>query len=159
MGNLSSPRTWGCFPSSRFPTEPLPALPTHVGVFLIFDSKPDKSVRLPHARGGVSVAGYFKSCPLVSSPRTWGCFLPVVGRGYGGRVFPTHVGVFPDPAKYTQLMTSLPHARGGVSAVVNQVMDDTVSSPRTWGCFPLPVADMSAGKVFPTHVGVFPHRL
>ena len=51
-------------------------------------------------------------------------------------VFPTHVGVFPDPGGLKSKITGLPHARGGVSAI-RQLMADLA-------------------QVFPTHVGVFP---
>ena len=57
------------------------------------DASPASS--LPHARGGVSGR-------------------ETTGRDVGG-VFPTHVGVFPTPAKAGTAVLGLPHARGGVS--------------------------------------------
>ena len=53
-------------------------------------------------------------------------------------------------------MDSLPHARGGVSAVASGVILSTGSSPRPWGCFELPRTEPDADQVFPTPVGVFP---
>ena len=95
LKELSSPRTWGCFP------EPCPrgghwwVFPTHVGVFLNEANWTQRENGLPHARGGVSS---FVSIPVywvLSSPRTWGCFrLDHVPDQRSG-VFPTHVGVFP----------------------------------------------------------------
>ncbi len=53
-------------------------------------------------------------------------------------------------------MSGLPHARGGVSSLVELVGRWQSSSPRTWGCF-LGACNLShRDVVFPTHVGVFP---
>ena len=94
---------------------------------------------LPHARGGVSSKLQF--CPLqfLSSPRTWGCFFLLYFIRGRGKVFPTHVGVFPHGTQKRHLRHCLPHARGGVS---------TRRCPHRTGY-----------SVFPTHVGVFPHEL
>ncbi len=51
---------------------------------------------------------------------------------------------------------SLPHARGGVSYVIDSGLSYSESSPRTWGCFSLCPLARRSGSVFPTHVGVFP---
>ena len=72
---------------------------------------------------------------IESSPRSWGCFRNPPGYGHTGRVFPTLVGVFLGRGLSGVHISSLPHARGGVS-----VRD-----------FP----DYKKG-VFPTLVGVFP---
>ncbi len=50
---------------------------------------------------------------------------------------------------------SLPHARGGVSYVIDSGLSYSESSPRTWGCFSLCPLARRSGSVFPTHVGVF----
>ena len=69
--------------------------PTHVGVFLISEDIASVRQRLPHARGGVSAWVLSIGNAVLSSPRTWGCFL-VKGMDIALRdVFPTHVGVFP----------------------------------------------------------------
>ena len=52
-------------------------------------------------------------------------------------------------------VSSLPHARGGVSEAMARIFGDLGSSPRTWGCFYLPVFHDGFAGVFPTHVGVF----
>ena len=90
----SSPRTWGCSRQKRFIQAELFVFPTHVGVFLLQRRSKDWTVRLPHARGGVSMPGTVTRLRPVSSPRTWGCFS---NGGYGrlsASVFPTHVGYF-----------------------------------------------------------------
>ena len=46
--------------------------PTHVGVFLDKIVDVYLSLRLPHARGGVSASVVDNLNALVSSPRTWG---------------------------------------------------------------------------------------
>ena len=53
---------------------------------------------------------------------------------------------------------SLPHARGGVSTMLNLMGWSIESSPRPWGCFPLGRELRPGGGVFPTPVGVFPPR-
>ena len=74
LKELSSPRTWGCFP------EPCPrgghwwVFPTHVGVFLGALLFCYFAIRLPHARGGVSATTATDRIVAGSSPRTWGCF-------------------------------------------------------------------------------------
>ncbi|STV31849.1 Uncharacterised protein [Klebsiella pneumoniae subsp. ozaenae] len=68
--------------------------PTHVGVFLHRVTIRRPTVRLPHARGGVSKDSGIDKHKQESSPRTWGCFLSVRMQLLQGNVFPTHVGVF-----------------------------------------------------------------
>ena len=53
----------------------------------------------------------------------------------------------------------LPHARGGVSLNKEMIQTWQQSSPRTWGCFRRALCTTLVLTVFPTHVGVFPHRL
>ncbi len=53
----SSPRPWGCFLSRVTRRLCLDVFPTPVGVFLIRAPCHRTDVRLPHARGGVSVSG------------------------------------------------------------------------------------------------------
>ena len=113
-------------------------------------------LRLPHARGGVSMPCPARRRALPSSPRTWGCF-PVYSVPCGDHgVFPTHVGVFLRHRLPSIRRLSLPHARGGVSAVHGVAAPADESSPRTWGCFRLPRHFVNFHQVFPTHVGVFP---
>ena len=70
----SSPRTWGCF-FHILHIRPLgKVFPTHVGVFLKVSAKRSGSMRLPHARGGVSGCVIRQHELDLSSPRTWGCF-------------------------------------------------------------------------------------
>ena len=90
-----------------------------------------------------------------SSPRTWGCFRFKHLHKAQREVFPTHVGVFPTAGTRTITFSSLPHARGGVSAAISKAHAADESSPRTWGCFCAMVGSCSPWPVFPTHVGVF----
>ena len=92
----------------------------------------------------------------VSSPRTWGCFQLPTHCPVPYNVFPTHVGVFPSSFFKLNLLSGLPHARGGVSHEASCILATLSSSPRTWGCFPCGNHRTSLRLVFPTHVGVFP---
>ena len=152
----SSPRTWGCFYPRLGYCLPREVFPTHVGVFLTrgFFSKTADS--LPHARGGVSQTNPAPLAPILSSPRTWGCFQPVETPDGIGGVFPTHVGVFLHQTIELSLRKCLPHARGGVSSKKATSTQKSESSPRTWGCFRLDILKRLVITVFPTHVGVFP---
>ena len=67
--------------------------PTPVGVFLWPPLLSASNLRLPHARGGVSVIRRRRRIVAVSSPRPWGCFRGADLRPAEGRVFPTPVGV------------------------------------------------------------------
>ncbi len=110
---------------------------------------------LPHARGGVSQDEKSSFCENWSSPRPWGCFLDSHGSGFYRGVFPTPVGVFPDPRQDPVNLPRLPHARGGVSIVTHIKRTSHTSSPRPWGCFRCRCAKTDLGRVFPTPVGVF----
>ena len=94
---------------------------------------------------------------LVSSPRTWGCFHVSVLQRRRLFVFPTHVGVFHHPGDQRAEQVGLPHARGGVSLIAGHLQAEHQSSPRTWGCFSVRPRSGLVCRVFPTHVGVFPH--
>ena len=114
-------------------------------------------VRLPHARGGVSLQGAAHHIVFL--------------------VFPTLVGVFRVTVVSPGGISSLPHARGGVSQDTETTSNIERSSPRSWGCFWInPVsAEVNtessprswgcflrikhpylSSRVFPTLVGVFP---
>ena len=70
-------------------------------------------------------------------------------------VFPTLVGVFLTCRKRSRAASRLPHARGGVSGIECIEALEARSSPRSWGCFLVPLDVSINGKVFPTLVGVF----
>ncbi len=72
--DTSSPRTWGCFSRPDLFGLVSKVFPTHVGVFLKVSAKRSGSMRLPHARGGVSGCVIRQHELDLSSPRTWGCF-------------------------------------------------------------------------------------
>ena len=152
----SSPHTWGCF---RYKTKTTPVVlvfPTHVGVFLIRRERPTYCLRLPHTRGGVSFKRLPRNSISSSSPHTWGCFHKPLRLASIGRVFPTHVGVFPSRKHLMLLPKSLPHTRGGVSRRHFGKFKANKSSPHTWGCFSRLKLAVAYRNVFPTHVGVFP---
>jgi len=127
----------------------------HVGVFPQAGIATTQAGRLPHARGGVSLTRYAGGISRPSSPCTWGCFHLRLRRIDMTAVFPMHVGVFPVTTGKTITVTSLPHARGGVSNIRPQMMRRMRSSPCTWGCFRIGFLKPWQDKVFPMHVGVF----
>ena len=65
------------------------------------------------------------------------------------------MGVFLCRVRPPVRLTSLPHARGGVSEELEIDLIQDESSPRTWGCFLESSSDALFVGVFPTHVGVF----
>ena len=130
--------------------------PTHVGVFPTGHPAYSPRARLPHTRGGVSTRNAASLCIMSSSPHTWGCFSLLVRQNKGGRVFPTHVGVFLWLSAKPLPMPCLPHTRGGVSNHAISYRAVSGSSPHTWGCFTVKPAEPRPDPVFPTHVGVFP---
>ena len=71
-------------------------------------------------------------------------------------VFPTCVGVFLFSGEVRRPEKSLPHVRGGVSAIIRYRKHEALSSPRAWGCFRLNERSAQFLIVFPTCVGVFP---
>ncbi len=66
------------------------------------------------------------------------------------------MGVFPSASEECPIVSSLPHARGGVSPDKVVYIKTKRSSPRPWGCFWRKSAKSNSRKVFPTPVGVFP---
>ena len=92
---MSSPRTWGCFLATALDAQVIYVFPTYVGVFLVPARRISLSGRLPHVRGGVSWITAWTMHVDASSPRTWGCFLENLAKGFIVIVFPTYVGVFP----------------------------------------------------------------
>ena len=155
-GGGSSPRSWGCFLFVFGIDTALIVFPTLVGVFRMSKLNGANPKSLPHARGGVSQR-YCPACaPDASSPRSWGCFHLQQPRDGLHLVFPTLVGVFLPAPPQAGLGPGLPHARGGVSPASYSARQSISSSPRSWGCFPLPLRPGLSAIVFPTLVGVFP---
>ena len=132
----SSPRAWGCFLCGFTPQLKQPVFPTCVGVFPTTSSSRASSSSLPHVRGGVSSRRTLPVSAASSSPRAWGCFCRLKLFVGAVLVFPTCVGVFLLLNAFCSARVSLPHVRGGVSAIT-------------------PTQAIS-GLVFPTCVGVFP---
>ena len=155
-GYRSSPRTWGCFFAGHSNHIVYGVFPTHVGVFQTSPYHRQPKGGLPHARGGVSKKPPTGCCRGSSSPRTWGCFHSEQWDGLAREVFPTHVGTCNEEELTSSTDLSLPHARGGVSDLLDGFKAVFQSSPRTWGCFRVKKLEGWGAIVFPTHVGVFP---
>ena len=152
---MSSPRPWGCFLKIVLAFCFICVFPTPVGVFPDRGNVSSQMQSLPHARGGVSISQSLYGLPIQSSPRPWGCFCYRPLLNIALAVFPTPVGVFPDPPKNENSAESLPHARGGVSVSSSSCIELVTSSPRPWGCFWRKGNASRATAVFPTPVGVF----
>ncbi len=90
----SSPRPWGCFSFPAGQLQAVAVFPTPVGVFLVWTRFVAMCVRLPHARGGVSIRAMPAIFIIPSSPRPWGCFSQSSSSSFDVEVFPTPVGVF-----------------------------------------------------------------
>ena len=155
VAGVSSPRMWGCFRYGLRAAHTPPVFPTHVGVFLPNVRSRERLLSLPHACGGVSYTCKSRNRSPWSSPRMWGCFLLKLLKESLLDVFPTHVGVFLLVVFAEQILHGLPHACGGVSALMSCLRLPSWSSPRMWGCFSEKVLAFRLGIVFPTHVGVF----
>ncbi|SPX55995.1 Domain of uncharacterised function (DUF2825) [Klebsiella pneumoniae] len=117
----SSPHAWGCFRQRMVVVSVTGVFPTCVGVFLAITVKPAMRPRLPHMRGGVSTSRTIKSQAMASSPHAWGCFCRIALWYAACAVFPTCVGVFPIGLSWSEDRVSLPHMRGGVSALRPQL--------------------------------------
>ena len=107
-------------------------------------------------RGGVSGSVLFRGADNGSSPRAWGCFCLTLTSRQEKPVFPTCVGVFPQPRRRGPAHLCLPHVRGGVSDPLWGAAFRDASSPRAWGCFCGVLDAARFQSVFPTCVGVFP---
>ena len=153
----SSPRPWGCFPRFGTMARPDMVFPTPVGVFRLLTGGWYEQKSLPHARGGVSPDMLHADRGFLSSPRPWGCFSRGRTDGFYLGVFPTPVGVFLTLPLVFMAQQSLPHARGGVSLLLQRAGRGAGSSPRPWGCFRAERGWHYDHPVFPTPVGVFLH--
>ena len=111
--------------------------------------------RLLHIRGGVSAADITALTQVVSSPRTWRCFLSIWTSLFIQTVFSTYVEVFPFFYRYRWNGKGLLHVRGGVSICDEYVVRADGSSPRTWRCFSAFFPAWRAIAVFSTYVEVF----
>ena len=70
-------------------------------------------------------------------------------------LFPTHVGMFRVFQVSAVCQCSFPHTRGDVPRQSSHSLKATSFSPHTWGCSALRRAVQQAGRLFPTHVGMF----
>ena len=111
--------------------------------------------RLLHVRGGVSKGERAAIASGSSSPRPWRCFHFRKCQYPRPFVFSTSVEVFPKQFAGLNLLWSLLHVRGGVSAPANGIHPDPWSSPRPWRCFLRRVYLGNCQYVFSTSVEVF----
>ena len=133
-----SPRKRGCFSCDMERRPRVFVFPAQAGVFPTAASSSGRSIRIPRASGGVSLAQFVLGTLSLYSPRKRGCFhnpLEDVSRVF---VFPAQAGVF---------------LRRFLSVRAHQSY-----SPRKRGCFSLPFREGSARMVFPAQAGVFPTR-
>ena len=72
-----------------------------------------------------------------------------------GKVFSTHVEVFPLLYRWFVAGLGFLHARGGVSWFPEDDADFQLFSPRTWRCFQQDTKAFKRQFVFSTHVEVF----
>ena len=92
VGDGSSPRAWGTFPTLRIPTRGFRFIPTCVGNIVIDASAAASGTVHPHVRGE-----HFRADPWIittagSSPRAWGTLALQHRMGLRGRFIPTCVG-------------------------------------------------------------------
>ncbi len=154
INESSSPRTWGC-PWDFTPLVVAAVLvPTHVGVSPPTSTRRRTTPTRPHARGGVPTPIFSDLGSKGSSPRTWGCPVPRTRGRAPQALVPTHVGVSPGRRWCAPRPSARPHARGGVPRERNARSSEFVSSPRTWGCPPIPRLPHPRIRLVPTHVGV-----
>ena len=99
-------------------------------MFLKTESGRSVLVSLPHGRGDVSTWKMRLHGVRESSPRAWGCFLVYLLSDGKADVFPTGVGMFPNPDLRLQRPECLPHGRGDVSSSSAMREAERVSSPR-----------------------------
>ena len=93
-----------------------------------------KNVLLPKRNHGLTRPENFNNMSG-SSPHAWGCFYLPYSIRRTRIVFPTRVGVFLCLYNGSLQVRSLPHTRGGVSAVLELPQFIARSSPHAWGCF------------------------
>ena len=128
---------------------------TYVEVFPSASSPWGMRMCLLHVRGGVS-SGMPSACwPVLSSPRTWRCFLRRFSTVCEEAVFSTCVEVFPTLRRNGSGRRGLLHVRGGVSTPTAYGDGATASSPRMWRCFLIITARSMRMEVFSTYVEVF----
>ncbi len=151
----SSPRSWRCFSATPVLTPWAFVFSTLVEVFLLVRCDSSKVKCLLHARGGVSNAFAFQFIKRWSSPRSWRCFLLVKHRRSDKKVFSTLVEVFLADSPGLKEGLGLLHARGGVSSEDKPNAAKSLSSPRSWRCFPLHATAAGMLVVFSTLVEVF----
>jgi len=159
FAGVYSPRVWGCFQGDVRDDDAGIVFPTCVGVFPLCIVRILRKEGIPHVCVGVSFYEVFKTRTSAYSPRVWGCFQPGHIRVVQLDVFPTCVGVFLSWPFPLRECCGIPHVCGGVSFHPWIRSFRIGYSPRVWGCFSLICFSESACVVFPTCVGVFPHKL
>jgi len=132
--------------------------PTHVGMDRAPALMRRRSSRIPHARGDGPKRRWVLRGLCGYSPRTWGWTAAGRAGPAGADVFPTHVGMDRRRRRIFPLATGIPHARGDGPDARVVVRKRLWYSPRTWGWTEKRALEAACVEVFPTHVGMDPHR-
>ena len=129
-----SPRMWGCsgFPGHghRHPA----VFPTYVGMFRDRRGADGAHIGFPHVCGDVPMGRRERKQRKQFSPRMWGCSGLPDHQRHGGRVFPTHVGMFRRLNAAAERLRGFPHACGDVPRTEAGFKAANLFSPRMWGC-------------------------
>ena len=132
----SSPRMWGCFYVQRKRKPRRAVFPTYVGVFLRCDRPQTLGSRLPHVCGGVSAKRKSSRRARKSSPRMWGCFLPVSFLRTTAASSPHTWGVS-QADRFKSGLVASSHLRGPSSYVPYPVPGNARTITRCFGIFRL----------------------
>jgi len=107
----------------------------------------------PHERGEYDVLACLYAPACGSSPRTWG-ILRHQDRGIMmNRFIPTNVGNTTEGPNRGLSVQVHPHERGEYLRAVKKEIDNTGSSPRTWGILPPTFRPLHPDRFIPTNVG------
>ena len=154
---LFSPRMWRCFPLVINQIVSTEIFSTYVEVFLI--QRIDKNAKsyFLHVCGGVSqlFSTAKRSCRF--SPRMWRCFCSKGFCRFKTCIFSTYVEVFLQRFSRCLCRLDFLHVCGGVSTLIGGYADETLFSPRMWGCFQVSLSASDANAIFSTYVEVFPN--
>ena len=111
-----------------------------------------------HARGDVSPEVLALTTTYLYAPRTWRCFHHDRRYTTDAEVCSTHVEMFLDDERQSEICAGMLHARGDVSVTLSGLQFYHSYAPRTWRCFSLGFGQRLTETVCSTHVEMFPSR-